>query len=54
MQMPNEVPWLDYLIIDEDGSRKLQDDTPQDIKEAYEKYLKEIEDSNKAGIAIAK
>ena len=54
MMLPNEVPWVDYLIIDDDGNRKLQDDTPQDIKEAYEKHLKEIEYCNKVGIAVAK
>ena len=43
-----ETPWLDYLIIDDDGNRKLQDNTPQDIEEAYEKYLKEVENWKKS------
>lgn len=38
-----DMPWLDYL--DEDGERdeygnkSINDDTPEDIKEEYRKYL---------------
>ncbi len=38
-----QAPWVDYLEIDEKtGKRFLRKDTPKEIKEAYEKYLKEI------------
>lgn len=49
----NEAPWLDYLIIDDDGNRKLQDDTPQDIKEAYQKHLTEVENWKQSWVETA-
>ena len=41
-----DEPWVLYLEIDEETlESKLRDDTPADIREKYEKYLKEQRDN---------
>lgn len=35
----NDAPWVEYLEIDEiTGERKLREDTPQAIRDKYDKY----------------
>ena len=37
----DQAPWIEYLVIDsKTGARKLKKDTPKEIKDAYDKYLK--------------
>ncbi len=37
-----DAPWIDYLEINEEnGERYLREDTPQDIREKYEKHCEE-------------
>ena len=48
MLTSDEAPWVEYLEIDEETwERKLRADTPQSIRELYEKYLME-QNSNPA------
>ena len=38
----DEAPWVEYLEIDEEtGERKLKENTPQEIRDKYEKYCLE-------------
>lgn len=38
----NEAPWIEYLEIDEDTrQRKLRENTPQEIRDKYDRYCLE-------------
>jgi hypothetical protein len=42
MLTAKETPWLDYFVLDEETDELvLRADTPQDIREKYEKYCLE-------------
>lgn len=38
-----QCPWIGYLEIDEDLNRKLREDTPDEIKKAYQAHQKEMQ-----------
>lgn len=41
----DESPWVKYLEIEEETlESRLRDDVPDDVRKAYETYLKESED----------
>ena len=44
MLTKENMPWIDYLEIDEKtGERKLNPNTPNKIKETYQKHQREIQ-----------
>lgn len=46
MFVQNEALWAEYLEIDEETrERKLRDDTPEEIRQLYEDYLKQLEEN---------
>ncbi|MBQ8636750.1 MAG: hypothetical protein IJ423_01995 [Clostridia bacterium] len=50
-----DAPWIEYLIIDEDTRKRvLRKDTPDDIREKYEKYQAIINQQVKSGEALSK
>lgn len=51
IETKEQCPWIDYLEIDEDTlEHRLRDDTPQNIREAYNAYLDEVESYKKKWI----
>lgn len=41
----DESPWVKYLEIDEETlESRIRDDVPDDVRKAYETYLKESKD----------
>ena len=55
MYTKEQMPWIEYLEIDETTlERKLRKDAPKEIKEAYQKYLEEIEEYKKKNLHITK
>lgn len=55
MKSQNQAPWVGYLKINKKtGKRELKKDTPNEIKKAYELYLKENEKLTKQNISISK
>lgn len=49
-----QVPWAEYMVIDEDLNYSLSLDAPQEIKEKYEAYQKEITTATKSNEFIVK
>lgn len=49
-----QVPWAKYMVIDEDLNYSLSLDAPQEIKEKYEAYQKEITTATKSNEFIVK
>lgn len=42
----DEAPWVEYLEIDEEtGKRRLQENTPPDIREKYETYCLKLDNT---------
>ena len=43
----DEAPWVEYWEIDEEtGKRVLRDDTPMEIRESYERYCRERDNTS--------
>ena len=50
-----EAPWIDYLEFDDEThQRTLREDTPQEIREMYEKYCEKQREMMEAGEDIPK
>lgn len=49
-----QVPWADYILIDEQGNRSLSPNAPKEIKAKYDAYQKQIAEANRRGEFIAK
>ncbi len=55
MQTIEQVPWVPYLYIDEEtGERKIREDMPEEIRNKYNEYLRDIERKTQNGELIAK
>lgn len=55
MLVKEDCIWIDYLDIDEDTlERTLRDDAPSEVKQAYEKYLKEMQNYIDRGELVPK
>lgn len=46
--------WFDYIELDNDFNQRLRQDAPEEVKEAYEKHLKELSDFDKNGEFVYK
>ena len=49
-----ETPiWIDYVVVGEDGFMTgIKEDAPENVKKAYDKYLKEREELREEGIML--
>ena len=55
METLEQAPWIEYIEINEEtGERELRKDAPEEIKEAYELYLKKQDELNNQDIPVSK
>lgn len=49
-----QAPWVEYLVIDKNGKRKLKLNTPLKIRKAYKEHLKTEKECLKNNTPITK
>lgn len=42
--------FFDYLIMDDDGWKGIREDAPEDVKQAYDEYIKKQKSLDSEGI----
>lgn len=48
-----DIPiWYEYAVYDENGIIGVREDSPEDVKTAYNEYVKEQKEAEKTGIKL--
>ena len=54
VHIKEQAPWVNYIVIDEQGNRSLSPNAPKEIKAKYDAYQKQTAEANRRGEFIAK